>query len=224
MRIIIFANGDFVPNSYTHTALQQAELIIAADNGARYCIDHGILPDVLIGDLDSLSPHILQELETAETEIIRHPTEKDATDLELALDYAVAKKATQVTILGGLGGRWDMSLANIFLLSHPKYTQLAIMIIGYDHLLYIANPANPAKLTGRAGDTISLLPLTPIVEGVETNNLRYPLQKEELIAASTRGISNQLMTDEALVTLDAGVLLCVHQLNEDEEISIAYEF
>lgn len=222
MRIIIFANGDFMPNSYTHVALQQAELIIAADNGARYCIDHGILPDVLIGDLDSLSPHILQELEIAETEIIRHPVEKDATDLELALDYALQKAATHVTILGGLGGRWDMSLANIFLLSHPKYAQLGIMIIGYDHLLYIVNSANPAKLNGRAGDTISLLPLTPIVQGIETNNLRYPLQKEELIAASTRGISNQLMTDEAQVTLDSGVLLCVHQLQE-EELSIVYE-
>lgn len=223
MRIIIFANGDFVPNSYTHVALQQAELIIAADNGARYCINHGILPDVLIGDLDSLSPHILQELEVAETEIIRYPIEKDATDLELALDYALQKEASQVTILGGLGGRWDMSLANIFLLSHPKYAQIGIMIIGYDHLLYIVNADNPAKLNGRAGDTISLLPLTPIVEGIETNNLRYPLEKQELIASSTRGLSNQLMTDEGQVTLGSGVLLCVHQLTENEDISVAYE-
>lgn len=210
MKVVIFANGDFMPNLHSSLALRQAELVIAADNGARYCLEHGILPDVLIGDLDSLSPQILQELQVAETEIIQHPTNKNSTDLELALDYTLQRGVSQVSILGGLGGRWDMSLSNIFLLSHPKYYQLAIMIIGHDHVLYIVNPSNPLQLTGRAGDTISLLPLTPVVEGIETSNLRYPLRKESLQASSTRGISNELINGEGYITLDEGVLLCVH--------------
>lgn len=210
MKVVIFANGDFMPNLHSSVALRQAELVIAADNGARYCLEHGILPDVLIGDLDSLSPQILQELQVAETEIIQHPTDKSVTDLELALDYTLHRGVSHVTILGGLGGRWDMSLANIFLLSHPKYYQLAIMIIGHDHLLYIINPNHPLQLVGRAGDTISLLPLTPVVNGIETSNLRYPLNKEALHASSTRGISNMLINSEGYITLDEGVLLCVH--------------
>jgi thiamine pyrophosphokinase len=210
MRVVIFANGDFIPNLYSSQALRLAELIVAADNGARYCFSHGILPDVLIGDLDSLAPSLLQELEAAETQIITHPQDKDETDLELALDHALHHRATHVTILGGLGGRWDMSLANIFLLAHKKYQKLAICVVGHDHVMYIINADNPLKLQGRKGDTVSLLPLTPVVTGVSTLNLRYPLQGEELHAAGMRGVSNELLGTEGNIVLDEGVLLCVH--------------
>lgn len=215
MRVVIFANGDFKPNFTTSQALHSAAMIIAADNGARYCLDHGILPDVVIGDMDSLSKHMLQELEVAETVIIKHPANKDETDLELALDYALEHNASHITLLGGLGGRWDMSLSNIFLLSHQKYRQVAISIIGHDNVMHIINPSNPAKLVGRAGDTVSLLPLTPIAEGVSTGNLRFALQNESLYAASSRGVSNSLLAAEGEVMLGDGVLLCVHSLTDE---------
>ncbi len=213
VRVVIFANGDFVPNLYSSQALRLAELIIAADNGAQYCFDHGILPDVLIGDLDSLTPSLLQELEAADTHIIKHPIDKDATDLELALDHALHHHASHITILGGLGGRWDMSLANILLLAHEKYQQLAICIVDHDHLMYVINAQNPLKLQGREGETVSLLPLTDKVTGVTTMNLRYPLQNDILYAASTRGISNQMLDSEVRISLNDGVLLCVHTIS-----------
>lgn len=210
MRVVIFANGDFVPNLYSSQALRSAELIIAADNGARYCFTHGILPDVLIGDLDSLTPHLLHELEAAETQIISHPVDKDETDLELALDYALQHHATHITILGGLGGRWDMSLANIFLLAHQKYQALAISIVGDNHVMYVVTSQNPLKLSGSKGDMVSLLPLTPVVNGINTENLRYPLKNDALFATGMRGVSNQLLDVEGNIALDEGVLLCVH--------------
>ncbi|NNM59944.1 MAG: thiamine diphosphokinase [Legionellales bacterium] len=213
MNAVIFANGNFVATTYSDLILKQAELIIAADNGARYCLEHGVLPDVLVGDLDSLCPRVLKELQVADTRILLYPSEKNATDLELALDHLLTyQSVTDITILGALGGRFDMSLSNIFLTSHPKYQYMKIKIIDHQNLLYIINAHHPLFLSGRAGDTISLLPLTSSVEGIETLNLRYALKNETLYAASTRGISNQLTNSEAKITVNKGVLLCVHSI------------
>lgn len=213
MKVVIFANGNFIPTTYSDVILKQAGLIIAADNGARFCLEHGILPDVLVGDLDSLCPRILHELQVAETKIVRYPAEKNATDLELALEHMLTHDGvTHVTLLGALGGRFDMSLSNVLLLSHSKYEHITFKIIDHQHILHIINPSNPLVLNGRTGDVVSLLPLTSSVEGVETINLRYPLKRETLHATSSRGVSNQLAKSEAFITLNTGVLLCVHSI------------
>lgn len=208
--IAIVANGEFIFDQDVAAALRHAEMIIAADNGGAYCLKQGILPDVLIGDFDSLPPHLLQELTIAETVIIEYPKEKNATDLELALDYAFQHAATEITVLGGLGNRWDMSLSTLFLLSAPKYAHILLTILTHEQRLIFVNPLMPLQLTGQIDDIVSLLPLTPAVHGIETEHLYYPLSKESLYASSSRGISNRLTNNKAKVTVAEGVLLCVY--------------
>lgn len=210
MKTVIFANGTYSPNLYATMAIRQAECLIAADNGARYCLDHGILPDVLIGDLDSLSPALLKEILLAETDIIQYPEEKNMSDFELALEYAVTHQATDITILGGLGGRWDMSLSNIFLLTAPELAHIKMVFIMEDHFLHVVHANQRLCLNGQAGDLVSLLPLTPLALGITTEQLRYPLYEEHLSFASSRGVSNRLTHKNGSVSLSAGVLLCAH--------------
>ncbi|MBY0544967.1 MAG: thiamine diphosphokinase [Gammaproteobacteria bacterium] len=210
MNIAIVANGEFIFNAAVDSVLRHAEMVIAADNGGAYCLKHGILPDVLIGDFDSLPPHLLQELKIAETVIIEYPKEKNASDLELALDYALEHAATEITVLGGLGNRWDMSLSTLFLLSNPRYERILLTIVTHDQRLLFVNPLMPLLLTGQPGDIVSLLPLTPIVNGIETDHLHYPLSNETLYASSTRGVSNRLTDNSANVRVKEGVLLCIH--------------
>ena len=115
MRIVIIANGSVEPKADLAYWAKQADLLIAADGGADHCLAAGIVPDGVIGDLDSISDSVLKILNSQGKIIISYPAEKDFTDLELAMRYAVDQGGRD-HYLGALGARWDMSVANLMLL------------------------------------------------------------------------------------------------------------
>jgi thiamine pyrophosphokinase len=95
-RVVVLAGGDPLPpalDTDVADAIDGAELTIAADGGIRHAHRAGRDPHVLVGDLDSVTPEDLARARTAGTEVLRHPVDKDATDLELALDVALARTA-----------------------------------------------------------------------------------------------------------------------------------
>jgi len=126
MNAIIFANGKLKKSQKLSDFLKSDPLIVAADGGANHCHRLNITPDILLGDLDSIEPEVLISCKEKGVEIQRYPTRKDATDLELALDLVLTRGAGSVRLLGALGGRWDMSLANITLASLKKYSSMHI--------------------------------------------------------------------------------------------------
>ena len=145
MHVIIFANGktcqvsdrSFLRTDRPRTPwLASADLIIAADGGSRHALAIDVLPDVVVGDLDSLDDVTHQRLKHAETRFITYPTHKDYTDLELAIRHALDRGATTITIFGALGGRWDQSLANLMLLTLPELERVTTRIV--DHNLSIS--------------------------------------------------------------------------------------
>ena len=106
MRAVIFVNGTILDYTQLARWLRPDDYLIAADGGARHCAALGILPAVLVGDLDSITPELLAEYEQAGVAIERHPPRKDETDLELAVRRAVADGATEILLLGALGDGW----------------------------------------------------------------------------------------------------------------------
>ena len=215
MRAIIFANGQLSgPPS-----LQPEDLIIAVDGGSQHCLRLGIHPQVVIGDFDSVGADELETLRAQGAEIIAYPARKDYTDLELALLEAQKRGATQVLLLAALGMRWDQSLANLLL--PAAFPGLRISLVDGPQEISFIHPGETLEITGRAGDTVSLIPLGGDAEGITTHGLEYPLKAETLRLGSTRGISNVLLhqpsaADKASVKLDAGLLLCavIHQADE----------
>ena len=186
-------------------------LVIAADGGAGHAADLGFRVDRLVGDMDSVSPGLLETLAAAGVAIERSSVEKDETDLELALIAAAAGGATRITILGALGGpRVDHALANVGLLGHP-------VLVGRDVQLYDERAARVSLLLGpvvavargRIGDLVSLLPFGATVTGVTTHGLRYPLVAESLVLGRTRGVSNVRTATDARIALEAGRLLVI---------------
>ena len=119
MRAVIFANGDlcFQPGELT---FHGEEFIIAADGGSQHCLALNLLPDILIGDLDSTSEPLRRDWEEKGVEIISHPERKDETDLELALLQAQKQGVAEIHVYGVVGGRLDMTFANRMLLAHPQ--------------------------------------------------------------------------------------------------------
>lgn len=203
MRAVIFANGILNPP----VRLSPGDLIIAADGGARHCLDLGLVPAVVIGDLDSLTPAELESLRSQGAKIVQFPVRKDFTDLELALQHARSSGADEILILGALGARWDQTLANVAL--PAAFPELAIQLADGNQEFFYLRAGKTITVTGRPGDTLSLVPLGGEARGITTDHLEYPLHDENLPLGSTRGVSNVLIAERARISLRSGILLCV---------------
>ena len=214
MRAVIFANGIIKHLPEAGAVVMPDDLLIAADGGASHLKAMGILPGVLIGDLDSIHSDDLNELRTAGAEIIQHPSGKDQTDLELALELAVDRGAEEILVFGALGARWDMSIANILLLTLPEFSGVKLKFIEGNQEITLLRGGEEFTLNGKKGDTLSLTALNQEVKGITLSGLEYPLKDGILRLGSTRGISNVLVENTATVYLKKGLLLCVHTRKE----------
>lgn len=218
MWALIVADGDITSQSLSHSRRLAAgddrrPLVVAADGGALKAELLGVLPDVVVGDLDSLSPASVDRLREMGVEVQQHAREKDASDTELAVLEALNRGARRLAIVGGLGGlRLEHSLANILLLTLPELDGCdAVLVDGASALRVIgANGADRLELEGRAGDLVSLLPLSEQVTGVRTTGLRYVLHDEPLIQGRSRGLSNVMDQVRATIATRAGRLAVTH--------------
>ena len=208
--ILLFANGVLDDTGWVGPYLARAAAVIAADGGLRHLLPLGHRPDALIGDLDSLPAGVVAE--EAAGRVIRHPRDKDETDLELALLYAVAQyPGHEVLILGGFGGRLDHMLANILVLAHPRLLGQPIRFVDDRESAWLltADPPGATTIHGAPGDIVSLLPLGGPAHVLATTGLRWPLQDETLHFGPARGVSNEMTAPMATVRLGTGVVLCV---------------
>ena len=210
MRAVIFANGIIKHLPEPKAIIMPDDLLIAADGGASHFKALGILPNVLIGDLDSIHSDDLNELRTAGAEIIQHPSGKDQPDLELAFELAVDRGADEILVFGALGARWDMSIANILLLTLPELSGVKLKFIEENQEITLLRGGEEFTLNGKKGDTLSLTALDQEVKGITLSGLEYPLKDGILRLGSTRGISNVLVENTATVYMKKGLLLCVH--------------
>src|SRR5690606_5615118 len=174
-------------------------LIIAADGGARVAAHFGLSIDAVIGDMDSLSEAEIATL-AAEAEILRYPEAKNETDLELALTYAVEHGAHWIRILGGVGDRLDQTLSNVYLMALPILQGCDVRMVAGKQETWLIG-AGTHEIEGAAGDTVSLIPLTGTVRGVQTDGLHYPLRDEDLLFGPARGVSNVMNGEHASVTV-----------------------
>lgn len=212
--VLIFAHGDLNPGIMVQRALSLPDVyVIAADGGAGAAISCEIQPRLVIGDMDSVDPKLLGNLEAKGTEIRRYPAEKDLTDLELALLAAVELDAEKIRVLGALGGRLDHTLSNIYLLALPELAGRDVRLVAGNQEAWLMPPGE-AVISGMKGDTLSLVPLNGAVEGVETENLYYPLRAETLKFGPARGVSNVMTADRAIVRSRRGELLIIHTVGK----------
>lgn len=208
MRIIIFANGNLPKPEKARALIRPDDFILCADGGTRHAIALGLVPNVVIGDLDSVTEEERRKMKELGVEMIQHPADKNETDLELAINHALTLKPDQILILAALGGRMDQTLANIALLSDPRLSTFDIRLTdGVEELFFCRDQA---RVAGRSGDIVSLIPWQGEVTGVFTENLLWHLHHETLYPEKTRGISNEMTADVATVSIKNGLLLITH--------------
>jgi thiamine pyrophosphokinase len=203
---LVFAGGD-PPPATVAARLPRDALVIGADSGVEHALALGCRVDLVVGDFDSVKPDVLTQVEEAGARVERHPTAKDATDLELALRAALGHGVARVTVVGGHGGRIDHFAANLLLLGAPELADVDVDAwLGRAHVTVVRRSA---RIDGLPGELVTLLALGGPAEGVTTIGLRFPLHDARLLPGSTLGVSNELEGTTASVSIRAGVVLAI---------------
>lgn len=208
MHFVIFTGGLLKKGHAVDRALKTFDKTIAVDSGTSYCLERKLTPDFVVGDFDSIDKKTLKKLETKGIPILRFPEEKDQTDTEIAVQIAIEKGATKISILAGIAGdRIDHMLANVLL---PIQYKVPIYYVDGNTKLWLAKGPGTQKINGRKNDLLSLTPLSKTVRNINTSGLKYSLKNGTLFLGKTRGISNVLKKKVAQVSFSKGILLFVH--------------
>ena len=210
MEAVVVLAGEFIAGIRIKSVLDRADIVIAADGGAANLQRAGFVPDVLIGDLDSIPEVLLDELGGMIPEICRLPPRKDQTDAELALAAALARGATDITVLGALGGpRIDHEMANMLYLVGPMTDNRKVRLL--TEFVEVWGIRDGRRVfAAEVGDTVSIIPVSDTVSAVSTDGLEWELEAATLTLGSARTVSNTAVSNEVSVAVGTGTVILVH--------------
>ncbi|NLL04244.1 MAG: thiamine diphosphokinase [Clostridiaceae bacterium] len=207
MTALIVCSGSIEDYSYHMKYFEGAQFIICVDGGAKHIRKFGLVPDILIGDLDSISKEDLDYFKDLKVKIIKYPSQKAMTDTEIAVNYVVDNGYKEVVIIGGIGTRIDHSLANIFLLKQMLDKGIKGTLANEKNEITLIKDG--IKIKKEKGAKLTLLPLTKVVEGITTKGLYYPLDCEDIELGSSRGVSNEFEDEFAEISIKSGILIVI---------------
>jgi thiamine pyrophosphokinase len=211
--VVVVAGGG-PPDAAVLDRLPSPAFVVAADSGVDTALALGLRIDLVVGDLDSVTPAGLAAAEASGARVVRHPVAKDATDLVLAMHEAMALLGDdgddgELVVVGGSGGRLDHLLAGALALADPAFAGVEVRAHLGPATIHVVHGPGARVLGGDVGDLLTLVPVGGRADGVRTTGLRYPLRDEPLEPASTRGVSNVVESVPASVRLTTGALLAV---------------
>ena len=217
MRAIVVANGYVEVDEEYADFVREDDLIIAANGGTEVALELGLEPSVVVGDLDSLPGELRAKLEQHKVKFVVHPTQKDETDTELAIRYALQAGASEIVLLGAVGDRLDHTLANVLLLAMPELERVPATLMTGNTQLWLLRGGAQLEFEGHEGDIVTLLPLGQDAGGITTTGLQWALSNAALTFGPARGVSNVMTSSTASIKLSDGLLLVTHVRTQPEE-------
>lgn len=208
MKCIIFANGYYGELERYRDIAEGADMIICADGGANFACQLGIVPSMVIGDMDSITAEARQYLDKHEVQYKKYPVRKDFTDLQLTLEIAEQAGADSFILLGTLGNRLDHTLANLFSCMELALRGKTVIHYGSDCTIHMVT--RELQLKGCKGDLVSVIALTDKAVGVTETGMEYPLCNALLESSKPYAVSNVMAEDEAGISLQQGILAVFH--------------
>lgn len=201
MRGVIFSGGTAGNPEAMKNLLQPEDRMVCADGGYLLAERLGVMPEAVLGDMDSLK-------QQPKARVLRASCDKDETDTQLCLDYLLEAGCGEIVILGALGGREDHTYANLMLTVYGLRRGVKVTLA--DPPVRVFAVTGQAEIEGKDGDLLSLFPVGGNTEGILTEGLKYPLQDETLYFDVPRGISNVFAKDKITVRMRRGILLAMH--------------
>lgn len=210
MKVCIFLNGEIKDyNAIKDIILKNNyDYIICADGGANHTYNMGIIPNYIIGDLDSIDKNIVDYYKNSSVDFEKFPTKKNETDSELCIYLAKKLNANKIHLIGALGGRIDHTIANINLLYYIKSKGIDPVIISEKEEIYIAINEE-LVINGEVGNIVSIIPINGDAQGVTLKNLEYPLEDHCMEFSLPLGISNVMTDNKCIIKVDDGSLLII---------------
>ncbi|MEI7027980.1 thiamine diphosphokinase [Paenibacillus sp. y28] len=215
-RILIFSGGTL--GTWALDYIRELDILVGADRGALFLVEHGWRPHMSLGDFDSVIPEQLNKIKAASLDIQTwDPIHKDWTDTELALRWAIGQQPSEIILLGVLGTRFDHTLANVHLLRVALAHGIPCRIADAMNILQLVEQelVITRNETGDAFNTVSLLPLSLDVHGITLQGFRYPLQDASLTLGQSLGISNVLESDVGRIRIASGLLLVIRSCENE---------
>ena len=211
MRAAILLNGAPDPPDLLRRIAGAADLVVAADGGARYALAAGVVPDLIVGDMDSLGE--ARRFEERGALLERHPVRKDKMDGHLAVLAVRDRGATAVDLLCAAGGRFSALCAvPHILLASERMGLRATMVAGWGDAFVLE--AGSRTVDGDPQDSVSVFPFTGPATGVTLEGFGYPLENARLEAGDTLGFHNELVGGSGRVSVGSGALLVIHEAKE----------
>lgn len=211
MKAIIVTGGNKPSKKLLNSYIKSGDLIIGADKGSEYLYDYEIMPNIILGDFDSISEEKLKKIEEKQVEIIKFPPEKDYTDTEIAIMEAMKRGADTIYLFGGLGTRADHSLGNIGLLLTTKNKGARLLIVDDHNKMYIAD--KNMSLNGSQGEIISFHALSDVVKGFEIRGAKYNLNSYDMHLLDPRAVCNEFIDTPINIKYESGELLIIHAID-----------
>jgi len=208
MRVLIVGGAVPAPHSgFVAQLAEHCDAVFAADAGGAACLAAGVVPSFVVGDLDSLGAEDQRRLREAGARFVVAPAEKDITDLDLALEQARGASADEVWTTGVFGGRLDHTLATIGSLS--RHADVRPRVLETDLSAWLLSPEGAPHLVLRGkGALVSLFAVRGTAL-VSCEGFRYTLMRETLPPLDSRGLSNVIESEQALVDAIEGSVLVV---------------
>lgn len=209
MIIHIVAGGpaDRIPDLHSYSG--EDVLWMGVDKGVAYLLEQSIKPTKAFGDFDSISSQELANIKVHLPDAEVFPSEKDETDTEIAINWALEQKPDLIRIFGGTGGRLDHFLGNIQLLLKGLERHILIEIHDVQNQLFAVNEGNYSIAKDGSFPFISFMPVTPDVKGITLKGFKYPLEKKHIRFGDTLCISNELEVESGTFSFDEGILMVI---------------
>ncbi len=204
-RIVIFGNGRLLV--YYVRQIRKSDYIIGVDRAAYWLITHGVVPNVAIGDFDSVSEKEFKFIKSRVPRVLSYPAEKDATDMELAVDHALTLKPKEIFIYGGFGTRQDHTLANLHLLWKCHEQRIRAYLIDSRNLVYLLSGTDMISPT-TIYRYFSIIPYTSLLT-VTLSGFKYDVLRKSIMRQETIGVSNELKAQSATVTIHMGIAVVI---------------
>jgi len=201
----VFAGGEFSVSHFPGEEVDEHDLFVCVDRGLEHCLAAGYEPDLLIGDLDSVSPELLSDARVVDVPRHVYPSKKAASDLEITLELLSERDLQRVIVSGVSGGRTDHMLFN-WQLPLLRLWPFQLQLIDATTRCHVLRDNSLLRLELSLGQLVSLLPLTT-VKGVTTGGLQYALTQATLSIGSTLGLSNVVNARTVKIDIREGALL-----------------
>ncbi|MBN1623966.1 MAG: thiamine diphosphokinase [Clostridia bacterium] len=205
MKAVIISGGNRVKKEKVMSVMKDCDLLLCADRGTDHALSYNLIPDYVIGDMDSIDPKTFDKIKSSR--LVFSSPEKDYTDTHLAVQKALESGCDKIDILCATGLRSDHALANIRLLIHIENSGSKGRIIDDMNTMYLCR--DRIEFNGKNGRTVSLVSMDCVTRGITLEGFKYPLKDFEAGLDWVSGISNVIISDTAALTIESGCLLVI---------------